>query len=66
MNIYIESNFVLELALVQEQEASCENLLQVCEAGRAKLIIPAYSLVEPYETLVRRHTQRRRRSSWKS
>lgn len=59
MNIYVESNFVLELSLLQEQEASCEELLQIGEAGRAKLIVPAYSLMEPYETLVRRHRQRK-------
>ena len=28
MNIYLESNFVLELALLQEQSASCEQILQ--------------------------------------
>lgn len=59
MNIYVESNFVLELALVQEQQASCEEIVRLCEARSARLIIPAYSLVEPYETLVRRHRQRK-------
>jgi len=60
MNIYVESNFVLELALLQEQHASCEDILRLCEAGNARLVIPAYSLIEPYETLVRRHKQRQR------
>lgn len=60
MNIYVESNFVLELALLQEQHASCEDILRLCEAGSARLVIPAYSLIEPYETLVRRHKQRQR------
>ena len=59
MNIYVESNFVLELALVQEQEASCEEIVRLVEARKARLVIPAYSLVEPYETLVRRHRQRK-------
>jgi predicted nucleic acid-binding protein len=59
VNIYVESNFVLELALLQEQHASCEDILRLCEAGNAQLIIPAYSLVEPYETLIRRHRQRK-------
>ena len=27
MNVYVESNFVLELALIQEQSASCEEIL---------------------------------------
>lgn len=60
MNVYVESNFVLELALLQEQHASCEDILRLCEAGKVQLIIPAYSLVEPYETLLRRHRQRKR------
>lgn len=59
MNIYVESNFVLELALFQKQHVSCEDILRLCQAGNAQLIIPAYSLVEPYETLIRRHRQRK-------
>jgi predicted nucleic acid-binding protein len=59
VNVYLESNFVLELALLQEQHASCEDILRLSEAGNAQLIIPAYSLVEPYETLIRRHRQRK-------
>lgn len=59
MNVYVESNFVLELALVQEQHASCEEIVRLAEAGRARLVIPAYSLAEPHETLVRRRRQRK-------
>lgn len=60
MNIYLESNFVLELALLQEQSASCEQILSLGEAGRVRLAVPAYSLAEPYKTLVRRQRQRKR------
>ena len=60
MNIYLESNFVLELALLQEQSVSCEQILNLGEAGRVRLAVPAYSLAEPYETLVRRQRQRKR------
>ena len=45
MNIYIESNFVLELALVQEQEARCEELLRVGEPG-ATIVIADLARVE--------------------
>ena len=58
MNVYIESNFVLELALLQEQSRSCEELLSLCRQRDISLAIPAYSLAEPYETLVRRRKQR--------
>jgi predicted nucleic acid-binding protein len=60
VNVYVESNFVLELALLQEQHASCEEILRLSEAESIHLVIPAYSIAEPYETLVRRHNQRKR------
>jgi hypothetical protein len=37
MNIYVESNFVLELALSQAQSQSCENILAICESDQAGL-----------------------------
>lgn len=40
MNIYVETNFVLELTFEQEQYSSCEQILQLCEVGKAKLIVP--------------------------
>ena len=58
MNVYVETNFVLELTFEQEQCASCEQILQFCEAGQAKLIIPAYSLAEPHEKLIRQAKSR--------
>lgn len=59
MNIYVESNFVLELALMQEQHDSCENILRLCENKKANLVLPAYSVAEPYETLIRRDKSRK-------
>ena len=60
MNVYVESNFVLELALLQEQFESCEAILSLCETGSVRLVVPAYSLAEPYETLMRRQKQRKK------
>lgn len=60
MKVYVETNFVLELALEQAQHESCEQLLRLSEGGRIELVIPAYSLVEPHETLRRRHLNRER------
>jgi len=59
VNIYVETNFVLELTFEQEQCLSCEQILQLCETGQAKLIIPAYSLAEPHEKLTRQAKSRR-------
>ncbi|MDE0459501.1 MAG: hypothetical protein OXI15_19595 [Chromatiales bacterium] len=60
MNVYVESNFVLELALLQEQSTSCEEILGLGETSGVQLVVPAYSLAEPYETLTRRQRQRKR------
>jgi predicted nucleic acid-binding protein len=59
VNVYVETNFVLELTFEQEQSANCEQILQFCEAGQAKLIIPAYCLAEPHEKLIREARNRR-------
>ena len=53
MTVYVESNFVLELALLQEQHESCDRVVSLASENRVRLVVPAYSLVEPYETLMR-------------
>ena len=58
MNIYVETNFVLELAFVQEQDESCEKIIRLCEAGSATLVLPAFCIAESYETLIRRANRR--------
>src|SRR5258708_37114450 len=46
------------MVLAQEQCPSCESLLDLCESGAARLVVPACALSEPYETLTRRHRER--------
>ena len=58
MNVHVETNFVLELEFEQEQTASCEAILALCEQKRARLVIPAYSLVEPHEKMRRQARNR--------
>ena len=60
MKIFVESNFVLELAFRQEQHPSCDGLLGLAESRSVELLVPAYALIEPYETLIRRGNERRR------
>lgn len=59
MKVYVETNFVLELAFAQEQQAHCEEILRICSSGAAGLVIPAFSIAESYETLTRRHRRRK-------
>jgi predicted nucleic acid-binding protein len=53
MTVYAETNYVLELALGQEQSDSCREILHLAESENLVLAIPAYSLMEPYEKLIR-------------
>lgn len=58
MNVYAETNFVLELVFEQEQCQWCEDLLTLSETKKIRLLLPAYCLVEPYEKLVRQGNAR--------
>jgi predicted nucleic acid-binding protein len=58
MNVYAETNFVLELVFQQEQYSSCEEILRLCEDGAFHLLIPAYCLAEPHEKLKRQYRER--------
>lgn len=59
MNVYVESNFVLELALLQEQHAACEALLELCGNGRIRLLLPSFAMIEPFGALFRRSAEHR-------
>jgi predicted nucleic acid-binding protein len=58
LRVFVETNFVLEVALEQQDSQSCERILELASSGAIRLVLPAYSLVEPYETLTRRHRDR--------
>lgn len=59
MIVYVESNFILELAYLQEQHESCTAIVELAEAGSIQLVLPAFSISEPYESFVRRYKERR-------
>ncbi len=54
MTIYVESNFVLELALGQEQALAAEAIQEKAERGEIALALPAISLIEPFSTITQR------------
>ena len=60
MNLYVETNFILEIALDQEEAESCNYLLNLCREHHARLIIPGYCFAEPHETLKRRQKERKK------
>jgi predicted nucleic acid-binding protein len=52
--MYVESNFVLELALQQEQSGAAQLLLERAIRGNIALAMPSIALTEPFSTLVQR------------
>lgn len=58
MRILVETNFVQELVFLQEQYESCEKILTLSEEGRAAIVIPAFSLIEPLDKLHRQKNAR--------
>lgn len=63
MNVYVESNFVLEHALAQEQFESCDELIQIAASRSINLVIPAFSLAEPHIALMRKRSERAKLNS---
>lgn len=58
MKVLVETNFVLELVFSRDKFASCRELLEMAEKQEIELVLPAYSLVEPYEAIIRRRKTR--------
>lgn len=58
MIVYAESNFVLELAFLQEECEQAEQLVGLADSKEIQLIIPAFSGSEPYERMTRRKNTR--------
>jgi hypothetical protein len=48
MTVYVESNFVLEQSLQQEECDSCGELIDLAAKGHILLAVPAFSLAEPH------------------
>lgn len=58
MIVYVESNFVLELALEQEQWAAANAILALAEQRKIKLAFPGFVLSEPFEQIARERRER--------
>ncbi len=43
--VYVESNFILQIALRQEDAADCGRVLAEVEAGRLDLFVPSFALI---------------------
>jgi predicted nucleic acid-binding protein len=56
--VYVETNFLLELAYLQEDCESCAELLDFAKRGAVSLVLPAFSLAEARLTWDRRSSER--------
>lgn len=59
MNVYIDSNFVLEITLEQEQFAAASNIHMLAQMGRIQLVCPTLCIAEPLARLTQRRQERR-------
>ncbi|MGH2587219.1 MAG: hypothetical protein ACRDJE_20075 [Dehalococcoidia bacterium] len=60
MNVYVESGFVLTLALQQDDHQAAEKILQLAQQRRILLKVPTFSLSEPFATVHYRANNRNR------
>lgn len=58
MIVYVESNFVLEIAFLRNEHELCTTLLDAARMHTFRLALPAFSVGETYEAWVRRSKQR--------
>ena len=63
MKVYVETNFVLELALEQAQHAECEEILRLAESKSVEIALPAFSFVESASKVERRKSHPTKRES---
>jgi hypothetical protein len=60
MNVYVESGFVLTLALQQDDYLAAARILDLAQQRRITLTIPTFSLSEPFATVQYRANIRNR------
>jgi len=58
VTVYVETNFVLEIALLQEEHRECAEVVELCKQRSLRLVIPAFSLAEPYSTIRQKNNRR--------
>jgi len=51
--VYVETNFLLEIAYQQDECESCREILALARQGRVALAVPAFSLIEARQTWLR-------------
>lgn len=60
MIVYVESNFIVQLALQQEEVVDAESILKLAQSGDIELAFPTFAISEPFSTITYRGIERRR------
>ncbi len=60
MIAYVESNFILEIALGQEQSKGAEGIVTLAERGDIEIAFPSFAKSEPFSTVSNRGRERQR------
>ncbi len=58
MIVYVESNFILEIAREQEEASFARKILDFAESGGIELAFPSFSLSETFSTIKRQQEER--------
>jgi hypothetical protein len=58
--VYVETNFVLELAYLRSTSENCQGLIALAQQGKISLVVPAFALIEA-RLAWRRNVKRRNR-----
>lgn len=59
MMVLVETNFILEIALKQEEAASARAILRLAQQGRAQLAVPAFVIGEALYAMTGKNVERR-------
>ena len=60
MTVYVETNFVLEHAIQQEEYDACAEIISLASKGQITLAVPAFSLAEPHVAIAGKKKARSR------
>lgn len=58
MIVYIESNFLLEVALGQKDASSADAILTLAEGDKIKLVFPGFALSESFASVMHVNSER--------
>jgi hypothetical protein len=59
LRVYVETNFLLEIVLEQEEVVHAERLLELAAAGAVELVVPTVCALEARQTIHRRDREQR-------